>query len=664
MVRKALLLLVACGGSPKPVGAPPPQVAVVAPPAAALTEKTVTVDTPWTDTDGNTFILPAGWKVSVRDTLTLITAPEPTTQLALFDTTAATAEEALAAGWKAFKPDAPWKQLTSTQSPDRNGWSRSVGWEYQTSPNEKRAIVAEASFANGRWLVILGVLDEAVAEKRGSQLGVMFSHLYPKGYSRESFKGKTAAKLDAAKIDQLKKLVSDAEAALGVPGVSFGIVQDGKTVFAGGVGVRELGKPEKVDDKTLFMIASNTKALTTLMLAKLVDQKKLAWDQHVTELLPSFKLGSDDVTKQVLVKHLICACTGMPRQDFEMILEWKGSTPESILKTLGTMQPTSGFGELFQYSNAMAAAAGFMGGHVAFPKLELGAAYDRAMQGLVFDPLGMKATTFDYARALKANHAVPTGLDIDGKPALAPMEENYTVVSSRPAGAAWSNVDDMLRYVSMELAEGTVGGKPYVSKEALLQRRVPNVAINADASYGMGLMVQTKYDVTVVHHGGDLIGYHSDMMWIPEANVGAVILTNGDMGPAIRGAFLRRLLELLYDGKPEAEENIAVTAKNFYATLAEERKLLTVPADATEAGKLAAKYKNDALGEIAVTHAGGKTTFDFGEFKTEVATKKNPDGTISFTTIRPGLSGMDFVVGPNGLIFRDGQHEYVFAAAK
>ena len=71
------------------------------------------------------------------------------------------------------------------------------------------------------------------------------------------------------------------------------------------------------------------------------------------------------------------------------------------------MQPTSAFGEMFQYSNLLAAAAGFVGGHVAYPQLELGAAYDKAMQTRVFDPLGMKATTFDYAAVMRGNHAMP-----------------------------------------------------------------------------------------------------------------------------------------------------------------------------------------------------------------------------------------------------------------
>jgi CubicO group peptidase (beta-lactamase class C family) len=416
------------------------------------------------------------------------------------------------------------------------------------------------------------------------------------------------------------------------------------------------------------MIASNTKALTTLMLAKLVDAKQLAWDEPVTKVLPSFKLGNDDVTKQVEIRHLICACTGMPRQDLEWLLEWKGSTPETAMASLATMMPTSKFGELFQYSNLMAAAAGYVGGHVAYPKLELGAGYDKAMQQLVFDPLGMKSTTFDYAKALAGNHAVPHGIDIDGHPALGAMEENYSAVSVRPAGAAWSNVEDMLKYVAMELADGKLpDGKTYVGKDALYQRRVANVAINADQTYGMGLMVSHKYDVEVVHHGGDLIGYHSDMMWLPKANVGAVILTNGDLGPMIRSAFLRKLLELLYDGEPHADTDLAAQAKTSFESLAVERKLLTVPAAPEAVAKLAKKYKNDKLGEIAVTTSAGKTVFDFGEFKTEVATMTNPDGTVSFVSIATGLSGFALVVGEAGgkptLTLRDGQHEYVFGGS-
>ena len=181
----------------------------------------------------------------------------------------------------------------------------------------------------------------------------------------------------------------------------------------------------------------------------------------------------------------------------------------------------------------------------------------------------------------------------------------------------------------------------------------------------MGLMVDRTYGTPVVRHGGDLIGYHSDMIWLPEHKVGAVILTNADPGWVLRGLLDRKLLELLFDGRPEADADVAAQAKSFFEQLAADRKLLTVPAAAVDSGKLATRYANDALGEIVVRRAGAATIFDFGEWKSEVATRHNPDGTVSFVTVAPGIIGLEFVVGPGpkpALIVRDAQHEYVFAA--
>jgi hypothetical protein len=176
-------------------------------------------------------------------------------------------------------------------------------------------------------------------------------------------------------------------------------------------------------------------------------------------------------------------------------------------------------------------------------------------------------------------------------------------------------------------------------------------------------MVDTTYGVPVVHHGGDLTGYHSDMIWLPQQNVGAVILTNGDPGWLLRDRIRRRLLEVLFDGRPEAEALLNADAKNFYSSLAADRKLLTIPADLNESAKLAKHYANASLGDITVSTSGSSTVFDFDEWKSEVATRKNPDGTISFITIAPGVMGFEFVVGAGPkrtLTIRDAQHEYVF----
>jgi CubicO group peptidase (beta-lactamase class C family) len=632
--------------------------------ASAQAPEKLSADTPKTTVLGNAFIAPKDWSIRVKGPATILEAPEGDSWVALVDVEAKTQDEALAAAWQAYKPDAKWPLKVSNDLPDRDGWSRRRAYDYQTSPNEKRGVDAVVYYSGSSWTVVIEDVADAVAGKRGAQLSLIFGRLLPKGYSRESFAGKKANTLDQARIAELGRFVEQGQKVLGVPGVGLGVVQDGKVVFAGGFGVKELGGTEKPDGDTLFMIASNTKAMTTLLLAKLVDEHRITWDTPVTKLLPSFKLGDAATTRSVLVKHLICACTGMPRQDLEWIFDYGKMTPESTMTLLGTMQPTSKFGELFQYSNLMAAAAGYTGAHVIHPDMELGAAYDSAMQSYVFDPLGMKETTFNMKRALSSNHAGSHSPDADGRTARAMTAINDAVIPARPAGGAWSSVNDMLKYVSMELAEGKLpDGTTYVSKEPLLERRAPQVSIGKDVTYGMGLMVDTTYGVPVVHHGGDLVGYHSDMMWLPQQNVGLVILTNADPGWLLRDRMRRKLLEVLFDGHPEAEALLNADGKNFYADLAAERKLMTIPADANESAKLAKHYANASLGEITVSTSGASTILDFGEWKSEVASRKNPDGTISFITTVPGELGFEFVVGSGAkrtLTIRDAQHEYVF----
>lgn len=636
-----------------------------APARKSVTQTKLTADTPATTVTGNSFIAPAGWTMVVDGDITLLEAPEGDSWVALVDVKAKDADDAVTKAWAAASPGMKWKQLVRNESPDKDGWQHITGYGYEVPPNLKRGVGASAMFANGTWTVVLIDVAQATAEKRGSQLGVMLGRLLPKGGQLESFAGKQAHPLDEARVAQLVKFVQEAQALLEVEGVGLGVIDHGKVVFAGGFGVRQRGKPAKVDADTRFIVASNTKALTTLMLAKLVDQGKLGWDTTATALLPSFRLGNADTTAKVEVKHLICACTGMPRQDLEWLLEFDDLTPAGVMTALGGMQPTSGFGELFQYSNVMAAAAGFMGGHVAFPKLELGKAYDKAMRTLVFDPLGMRATTFDFKKAMTGNFAMPHGFDVDLKPGAAVHAINASVIPVRPAGGAWSSVNDMLAYVQMELAEGKLpDGSQYISKEALLARRAPQVAVDDDTSYGMGLMVNTRYGIPIVSHGGDLIGMHSDMIWLPEAGVGLVVLTNSDRGVAIRGLAKRKLLELLYDGRPEAEAALIQGDKNFRASFQAQRALLAVPPDAAVIASLAKRYRNDALGTIDVRKKGATVVFDFGEWKSEIASQKNPDGSFSLSTIAPGAMGFEFVVGDGGksLVLRDAQHEYVFAA--
>jgi CubicO group peptidase (beta-lactamase class C family) len=574
----------------------------------------------------------------------------------------------VAAAWAAYKPDFKRPLRLATPQPAREGWEEQKAFNYETSPNERVVVAAIALRVGSSWTVALLDGSQPTFEKRSAPIGVILGSLRPKSYERESFAGRKAHPLDAANIAQLKTFVESSMKELGIPGLALAFVENGKVVYEGGLGVRELGKGEAVDENTLFMAASNTKGMTTLLLSELVDEKKLKWDEPVTQAYPNFKLGDADTTKRVLIKNLVCACTGLPRQDLEWIFEFEKATPESSLALLGTMQPTSKFGEVFQYSNLMAAAAGYIGAHLVYPDKEVGAAYDEAMQRKIFDPLGMKSTTFDMAKALRGDHASPHGDNVDGKPSVADIAFDYSVMPHRPAGGVWTSAHDLIRYVQLELAQGKLpDGKQLVSAENLLARRTPQIVTGENSTYGMGLSVDHTYFVPVVHHGGSMAGYKSDILFLPDSGIGAVILTNSDTGGMLLGPFMRRLLEVTFDGKPEAAGDLSSAAANYKAALAKRRERLVVPADPSLVSQLAKHYVSKELGTIDVLSTDGVTTFDFGEWKSTVASRKNDDGTVSFITIDPTNSGFNFVVGERSgkrlLIIRDGQHEYMFTEA-
>lgn len=267
-----------------------------------------------------------------------------------------------------------------------------------------------------------------------------------------------------------------------------------------------------------------------------------------------------------------------------------------------------------------------MAAHVVDPKRELGVVYDEAMRKMIFIPF-------------------------------------------RPAGGAWASVHELSHYVALELSRGVLpSGKRLVSEQNLLARRAPQVIEGEDRIYGMGLKVFTGWGVPIVHHSEVLLGYSTtDWFAFPEQGVGAVLLTNAANGWSLWNPFMRRLAEVLFDGDLEAADDVATKAKNHAIEVKETRERLVVPADRAATQMLAARYRSPELGEVAVRKRGAATVFDFGEWSSAVASRKNDDATTSFLTIDPGVPSLELVVGERGgkrvLVIRDGQHEYLFTEA-
>ncbi len=619
---------------------------------------------------GATLKVANDWTVTEsRDGLTL-EDPDKQLKIEVIEGDASAGMSAIiSAAWLRQRPDFNRQELASSDSPGREGWDLFHWVEYKTSPEESRRVVAFVAKKDTHGVIILADGSLAAAQRRSSQVALVYDSLRPAAYVRETYVGRTPRPLDAARVADLKTFIDHMREAADVPGVSVALFDTDTMLIAEGFGVRERGRPEPVTADSLYLIASNTKPLTTLLLAKLVDEGQFSWETPVTQIFPSFQVGNANFTKRVLVKHLVCACTGLPRQDFEWLFTFDRSSPQDQLDVLATMQATTELGALYQYSNPLASAAGYIAGQTLKPGEKLGEAYDEVMRDKIFRPLGMNQTTFSFDKALQVDHASPHSWDMLLKNVPSDMALNHSIIPVRPAGGAWSSVRDYARYVRLELAKGRLpDGSTFITEKNLLARRTPQVRVGEESWYGLGLSIEDVKGIRVISHGGSMFGYKSNFFFVPDLGLGGVILTNADSGWDVANAVMRRTLEVVYDGTPEAEEDLVSTVHQVKMYLTGQQKDWRVPPDPAEVKRLVGVYRNAALGDVVVHPGPDEVVFQFGGWKSRMASTVNPDGTTSFISIDPGVRGFEFNAPAAKttymrLTLRDSQHAYEYAAA-
>ncbi len=669
------VLLAACGPKSPPVIGGDPEVVTATPDAAtpqpeppkelSFAMASVAEETAYTTPWGATITIAPGWYVGAAGDLVRVQDPEQELTLTLLVEATVDRDAAFAAAWQRVDPRADLEVAEVYDVPGMDGWEASAQAIYVTPSQDQRAVVAFGRRHQGQWHVALIEGGLAAIDRRGAQLNAVVLDMKVPGIEEESWADRTP-RLGASQLEQIDAFVEAARVQAGIPGAAIAIVHGGKIVLANGYGKRGLGKKAKpVKPGTAFMIGSTTKSLTTLMMARLVDAGTVAWDSKITELLPSFALGDADVTAALTLQHTVCACTGMPRQDLEFLFEYGGWTPERRLAAMATMAPTTGFGETFQYSNSLVAAGGYAAAHQRAPKKKLGPAYDAAMQALVFDALGMKGSTLDFATAQKGDWAKPTAQDLELTYREFPIAYEQAVSALRPAGGVWSTAHDMAAYLILELANGkTAKGKQLVTEASLLHRRDPQVKIADGFSYGIGLFVSDEHGLPVVHHGGNMLGYTSDMVFFPGADFGYVLLANAGSANAFRDAIRGRVLEIVYEAKPQATDAFTAELAISAQAAAERRALLVAAPDEAWQRSVLDTWGNDALGKITLRKDGKKLVLDAGEWQTEFTQIVDRDGGDKVITIGPPYAG--FQLRPAGnlerplLVLDAGQQVYEF----
>jgi CubicO group peptidase (beta-lactamase class C family) len=303
-------------------------------------------------------------------------------------------------------------------------------------------------------------------------------------------------------------------------GFAVAVIQDGKVTYAKGFGHRDLKGDLPVTSKTLFAIGSSTKSFTVTSLGVLVDQGKLDWDKPVHEYLPDFQMMDQFATERMTPRDLVTHRSGLPRHD----RMWLNSpfTRQEIFERLRYLEPNKDFRTTFQYQNLMFMTAGLLAGHVA------GMPWEDHVRKVIFEPLGMSSSNFSVKDMEKSgDHSQP-----------------YTVVKEQirempfrnidtigPAGSINSNVEDMAKYVMMHMQHG----KGIISLKNSRDMQSPQMSIAGPSpenkelgaqSYGMGFFLTSYRGHYLVHHGGNIDGFTALVTFMPQDNIGMIILSN------------------------------------------------------------------------------------------------------------------------------------------
>ena len=420
--------------------------------------------------------------------------------------------------------------------------------------------------------------------------------------------------------DKLKEIDDYAKTVMTTwkgPGMAIAVVKDDKVVMAKGYGVRELGKRDKVDENTLFAIASNTKAFTTASLAILVDEKKIAWNDKVSKYLPDFQMYDPWVTNELTIRDIVSHRVGL--DTFSGDLLWYDTTysTDEMLRRVRFLKPVSSFRSRYGYQNLMYIAAGRIIEKVS------GKPWAEFVRERILTPLGMNRTTTSV-RDMKDNFALPHN-ESGGKLRYLPVGYLDDAIGAVRLN---SSVADLSKWIRLQLGRGKFEGKQIFSEAQSWQMWSPNTLqpISEAASknnptrhfsaYGMGWGMYDYYGRKIINHSGGLDGMLSYTVLIPEENVGFVILTNNE-SPSFQ--IMMAKIRDFFVNAPKRDWNDEIktqTAKSKTDDDTEAKKVDVARVPNTKPtlviGNYAGTYTSQMYGDVIVAEENGKLVMRLG----------------------------------------------------
>jgi len=327
---------------------------------------------------------------------------------------------------------------------------------------------------------------------------------------------------------EIDHFVHQAMQTWNVPGLALVIVKDDQTLVSKGYGIREMDKPETVDEHTLFAIGSNTKAFTATAMGLLVQDGKIAWDDPVTNYLPTFKMYDPHASALITIRDLLCHRAGLGTWAGDMLLSSKYST-EDIVRRIRYIPPEYSFRAGYGYCNLMFITAGLIIEKVS------GMSWDDFIHQRIFEPLGMTDSVTNARYFGERTNIARPHEDIKGKLQLVTQVEEMHVGA---AGTICASAADIALWLRMQLGEGCIDGKHLVESGMIAETRTPHTNIPLRpmerklfpsrhfSAYGLGWFLNDSHGRLTVRHTGGVNGMLSITLLIPEEKIGIAVFTN------------------------------------------------------------------------------------------------------------------------------------------
>ena len=404
-----------------------------------------------------------------------------------------------------------------------------------------------------------------------------------------------------------------------VPGIGLAVVRNDSVVYARGYGVRDVGRPDAVDGRTIFAIGSSSKAFTAAGVAMLVDDRKVSLDAPATTYLSGLQMADPYVTRELTVRDLLAHRSGLARGE----LAWYGSgfDRDEIVRRVRFLQPTWSFRSQFGYQNIMYIAAGQVIAKVG------NTTWDDFTRDRIFVPLGMTSSSTSVAALRGQTNLASPHAEANDTVRAIPAWRNLD--NAGPAGSINSNAVDMAQWVRLQLGRGSVGGRRLISERMIDEMHTPHTIVPLDTgarnfnrethlqAYGLGWFVQDYRGRLVVQHGGNVDGFTALVGMMPEENMGVVILANMN-GTGLPTAIMNKLFDLHLKAPPRdwsAEMRKRTEASMARARAAQQRAEAARVPNTKPSLPLAAyagTYVDSLHGEVVVREATGKLSLSFG----------------------------------------------------